>query len=175
MLSISTIKFNDCYTKQLKSPINSEDYLNLINDFKFLCKCAKCDSDFIKYFPQLTQIILQINEDTLVDFFQNKMIAINIYLSIRKKSNDEVLGFIKFYSDTFNCNFLEFFIIEEYRRKGIVKNILSILMGKLKNKTSKIMASVDKENIISQTLLQKMSFQKTHESLNIIYYTYNYV
>jgi len=170
MILIPNIEVDGFYTKQLFRPTTRDECKYLIDDFKFMCKNVGCDPDFVKYFPTLSEKIRALDETTVMDFLENKLIASNVFLSIRRTDGDQVLGFIKLCPDPISCNFLEFYIDERYRRKGVMKNILTIFIENLKSQTLKVSANVDSTNDISRHLLENLGFETKRPDNKIIYY-----
>jgi len=174
MMSIQTIEVNDCHTKQLLVPVNREGYENLVADFKFLITCAKSDEDFAKYFPELTKSLNELTESNFINFLECKLVtSVTTYLSIRSNQNESVLGFIKFDSDSYYCRFLGFYIDTNYRNKGIITDLLTPILHQLQNKRRSINAVVNKANIKSRNLLEKLGFKLTNDTPSTVNYSFN--
>lgn len=158
MIVINPIEGEYFYTQQITSPQVVDEFHLLKDDLAFVFTSLAADDEMKIWFPELYHKVTLLSNDInkIVEFITNKLIPVKrVYLSIRSKKDNTVIGFLGFDALLVCCDELFFYIHPTYRRKGILKQLLPNLFGQLKAqpKMLDIFADVHRENIASITLL----------------------
>jgi RimJ/RimL family protein N-acetyltransferase len=176
MFNFNRIDIQGFYAEQLIHPKTIEDYKIFGPDILFLISSVKSDTEMQRWFPDLYNYVTVEQEPLETVFLLLQKITSEhlIYFSIRNKENSEVIGFLKFMGSKYSAINLEFYLIETYRRRGIIKRILNGLFKQFQYAgIICVSANVNINNKKSQNLLEGMEFNKENVSGDKIYYAYH--
>jgi len=122
------------------------------------------DTEIRKYY--IVPKEAQLNHQKLIDYWlnDNRNEAGTCWIIIEKGksvfSRDKNCGFVAFeFRDTLKNARISYAILPEYRRKGIVTSSVQLVIKQLKdNGIERIEADIDKKNIYSEKVVEKLGF-----------------
>jgi ribosomal protein S18 acetylase RimI-like enzyme len=94
----------------------------------------------------------------IIDETNKKKLSSDEY-ALEIMRDEKQIGLIKVLKNTDNIYWLEYYVLEDYRRQGVINEYLPEFFKLLrKNKIVKLMCQVQKDNLISKHILEKHNF-----------------